>query len=233
MITVDNLTCSFGRRHRVTPLDRISATFADGRVSYVLGLNGTGKSTLLRLLCGVRRPTAGTVTVTGGGTGMFLDTAAVQPGHTGRRHLRWIAAACGVDPSEVERSLTEVGLTRVADDHVAGYSLGMRQRLGIAGALLGNPRNVVLDEPLNGLDIAGMLWLRRLLRDLADDGRCVIVASHHLAEVESSADDLVVLEAGHVVASGAVGQVCRGYRHLEDAVLELIPRAAEAGQVRR
>ncbi|WP_066585389.1 ABC transporter ATP-binding protein [Corynebacterium provencense] len=249
MITATDLTCTFRNlsgRHPVTPLRGVSHTFPDSHVTYVLGLNGTGKSTLLRLLCGVRRPTSGRVLVDGPApgapdspdapgrvTGMFLDTTAVHPGHTGRRHLRWLAAASGLDAAEADRRLTQVGLDAVATDTVSGYSLGMLQRLGIAGALLGGPRNVVLDEPLNGLDIAGVLWLRRLLRDLADSGRCVIVASHHLAEVEKTADSVLLLEAGRVAASGTVAEVRGEHASLEDAVVTLVPRSAGSAEVRR
>ncbi|WP_297004177.1 ABC transporter ATP-binding protein [uncultured Corynebacterium sp.] len=243
MITTTDLTCTFGRRRPVTPLRNVSHTFPDGEVTCVLGLNGTGKSTLLRLLCGVQRPTAGRVLVDGRTpdawpapgrrTGMFLDTAAVHPGHTGRRHLRWLAASSGLDATGADRRLTEVGLDAVADEVVSGYSLGMRQRLGIAGALLGDPPNVVLDEPLNGLDIAGVLWLRRLLRKLAGDGRCVIVASHHLSEVELSADAVLLLEGGAVAAAGTLAEVRGGHTTLEDAVVALVPRACGSAEVRR
>lgn len=243
MITTTGLTRSFGRRHRVTPLRGITHTFPDSRVTYVLGLNGTGKSTLLRLLCGVGRPSSGHIEVDGRApqawpvpgrrTGMFLDTAAVRPGHSGRRHLRWQAAASGLDAAEADRRLVEVGLAPVADEAVSGYSLGMRQRLGIAGALLGDPPNVILDEPLNGLDIAGMLWLRTLLRDLAAQGRCVIVASHHLGEVEASADAVVLLEAGRIAAAGSLAEVRGHHATLEDAVTGLIPRAVASAEVRR
>ncbi|AGP31921.1 ABC transporter ATP-binding protein [Corynebacterium terpenotabidum] len=243
MITTTDLTRSFGRRRPVTPVRGITHTFPDACVSYVLGLNGTGKSTLLRLLSGVQRPTSGQVRVDGRaphawptpGTriGLLLDSAAVSPSHTGRRHLRWIAAASGVSAADADRWLHRVGLDAVAGDPVAGYSLGMRQRLGIAGALLGEPHNVILDEPLNGLDVAGMLWLRGLLRSLAADGRCVIVASHHLAEVELSADEVVLLDGGSIIAAGDLATVRGPHPTLEDAFLHHIPRASRSVEVIR
>lgn len=236
MIEARDLRRSFGRGERRTvPLADFSHTFADGTVTYLLGLNGTGKSTLLRLLCGVLRPDAGTALVDGRPPhawpspsrriGMLLATDAANPGHTGRRHLRWAAARAGVPASEAERLLSAVGLAAVADRPTGGYSLGMRQRLGIATALVASPGTVVLDEPLNGLDVAGMLWLRELLRGLAERGHCVVVASHHLAEVEDVADDVVVLEAGRAVAAGPVAEVRGGHDDLESAFVELVPRA--------
>lgn len=239
MIVAQNVSRSFGargfRRHTVTPLRDVSHVFPDGAVTCVVGLNGTGKSTLLRILAGVLCPDAGEVTIRGsrGGTcGMLLDVNAVNSGHTGRRHLRWVATARGLPRSVADRAVVAAGLTQVADSPVKGWSLGMRQRLGIATALLGEPDNVVLDEPLNGLDVAGMLWLRSVLWDLADAGRCVIVASHHLSEVEACADEVVVLESGGIRAAGDVDEVRGGHRNLEAAFTALVPRAREH-EVRR
>lgn len=241
MIAVDSVSRSFpsgllGRR-RVTPLKDVTHVFPDGAVTYLAGLNGTGKSTLLRLMCGVLRADAGVVEVTGphgGATGMMLSAAAALPAHSGRRHLRWAAEALGLPRpgAAADRALAEAGLGGVGGSAVGGWSLGMRQRLGIACALLGEPGNVVLDEPLNGLDVAGVLWLRGLLRVLAADGRCVVVASHHLAEVEASGDHVVVLEDGRVAAAGTVAEVRGGHASLERACTASPPRAA-SHEVRR
>lgn len=227
MISVHNLSRSFGsRHHRTTPLDNITHTFADGTLTYLVGLNGTGKSTLLRLLCGILRPNSGQVDLHNDAVGMMLSTDAANLGHTGRRHLHWAAAARGVPGIQADQLLVNAGLTSVAHTPVSGYSLGMRQRLGIATALLGYPRNIVLDEPLNGLDVAGILWLRTLLRDLANAGHCVIVASHHLAEIELSADNVVILEQGTVLAAGTITEVRGQHSSLEEAFVALIPRSS-------
>ena len=226
MITAEHLTRSFrAGGHITTPIKDLSHTFPDGAVTYILGLNGTGKSTLLRLLCGVLRPSSGVVTGDGHPVGMMLGTEATHPSHTGRRHLRWVAAAIGIDSAEADRTLRSVGLGQVMDRPVSGYSLGMRQRLGIATAVLGAPRTIVLDEPLNGLDIAGQLWLRSVLRRFADAGHCVVIASHHLAEVEHSGDSAIVLEGGHIIADGTIAELGVGYDSLEAAFLALVPRA--------
>lgn len=242
MINVTDLHRSFGRgKRKATPVDGVSHTFRDGAVTSILGLNGTGKSTLLRLMCGLLRPSSGEVSVYDsatldsadpGGTvdpsqaiGAFLDVDAVHPGHTGRRHLHWVAAARGCQKQEANRLLISVGLATVADSPVGGYSLGMKQRLGIATALLGAPQNIVLDEPLNGLDVAGMIWLRSLMRTLADRGHCVIVASHHMADVEATSDDIVILESGRLVAAGATSDVRGDHDNLEEAFVSIVPRA--------
>lgn len=233
MISVHNLSRSFGSRHqRTTPLRDITHTFSDGTVTYLVGLNGTGKSTLLRLLCGVLRPDSGRVDLHGGAVGMMVSTDAANLGHTGRRHLHWAAAALGLPGVQANQLLEDAGLASVANTPVGEYSLGMRQRLGIATALLGFPHNIVLDEPLNGLDVAGMLWLRTLLRDLANAGHCVIVASHHLAEIELSADDVVILEQGAVLAAGTVPTVRGPHSSLEDAFVSYIPRSVTHEVVR-
>ncbi|WP_182347300.1 ABC transporter ATP-binding protein [Tomitella gaofuii] len=243
MIEAHDLTRSFGvRRRPATPLAGVSHVFGDGTLTYLLGLNGTGKSTLLRCLSGVLRPDAGTALVDGSELGraaaparhlgMHLDADAFHPGHSGRRHLRWLAAQAGVPAHAVEALLRRTGLEAVAERPVRGYSLGMRQRLGIASALVGNPRNVILDEPMNGLDVAGVLWLRGLLREWVDEGRCVIVASHNLAEVEATADEILILEGGGIVARGTVDEVRGPHADLESAFLAHVPRAAGAPRVR-
>ncbi len=243
MIEANALTRRFGARKRATtPLDGVSHTFHDGTLTYLLGLNGTGKSTLLRCLGGVLAPQSGTVAVDGldltrspapaRNLGLFLDVDGFHPGHSGRRHLRWLAAQAGVPADSAGVLLRRTGLEAVADRPVGGYSLGMRQRLGIASALIGNPRNIVLDEPMNGLDVAGVLWLRGLLRRWAEEGRCVVVASHNLAEVEDTADGVVILEGGHIAARGSVDEVRGPHGTLEQAFLEHVPRAAGSWRVR-
>ncbi len=240
MIVADAVAKSFGRRgRRAVPLAGVSHTFADGQLTYLLGLNGTGKSTLLRCLGGVLAPDSGRVTVDGltlartpapaRHLGLFLDADGFHPGHTGRRHLRWLAACAGAPERSVETLLQRSGLAAVAERPVSGYSLGMRQRLGIASAMVGNPRNIVLDEPMNGLDVAGALWLRGLLREWADEGRCVVVASHGLAEVERTADAVLILDGGRIVACGTVDEVRGGHASLEDAFTGHVPRAAGRG----
>lgn len=227
MIVAEHLTRSFpARRGKVTPVRNVSHAFPNGRVTYLLGLNGAGKSTLLRLICGVLRPDVGAVFDSDDTPGMMLGSGAAHERHTGRRHLYWVAAASGLPWEEADHTLHAVGLGHVLDSPISGYSLGMRQRLGIATAILGAPRNIVLDEPFNGLDVAGVLWLRKLLRDLADRGHCVVVASHHLAEVERSGDEALVLEGGSIIASGTVRQLRGTHSSLEEALVELIPRAA-------
>lgn len=240
MIELDQVRRSFGRgRRRVTPLAGVSTTFPDSTLTYLVGLNGTGKTTLLRCATGVLLPTAGAVRVDGvdlaatreraGTIGFFLDPAAFHPRHTPLRHLRWVAQAKGLPRSAAEDAAAAAGLGAVAQRPIRGLSLGMRARLGVATALLGSPRTVVLDEPFNGLDVAGCLWLRHTLRTLADHGHAVVVASHNLAEVQRSADRVVVLEAGTVRAHGTVAEICRPQEALEDAFVRLVPRAAEAG----
>lgn len=233
MIEVAGLTKSFRGRGVLRGIDH---TFADGRLTYLLGLNGAGKSTLLRCIAGVTRPDAGAVRIDGRAPaafeapvrhlGMHLSADAFTPGHSARRHLRWLAALGGVPAGRADALLEEVGLAPVADRSVGGFSLGMRQRLGIASALVGNPRTLLLDEPLNGLDVAGVLWMRGLLRQWAAEGRCVVVASHALSEVERTADEVVMIEDGRIVAAGAVAAVRGGFADLEESFAAHVPRVA-------
>lgn len=242
MIEVDSVVRSFGRRKRRTvPLADVSHSFADGELTYLIGLNGTGKSTLLRCLGGVLAPDSGTVLVDGldlprtpapaRHLGLFLDPDSFHTGHTGRRHLQWLAACAGAPDSVVGTLLRHSGLAGVADRPIAGYSLGMRQRLGIASVLVGNPRNIVLDEPMNGLDVSGALWLRGLLREWADESRCVVVASHGLGEIARTADRVLILDNGGIVARGTVDEVCGRHGSLEEAFLAHVPRATAGAQV--
>ncbi|WP_024802685.1 ABC transporter ATP-binding protein [Nocardia sp. BMG51109] len=232
MIEIRDLTL---RYPGVTVLEVPELTVPDGGLTYLLGLNGTGKTTLLRCVCGIIAPATGTVGVDGvpvrahrttpATLGMHLNFQAFDPRHTARRHLRWIARARGLPVGRVGEVLDTVDLTSVADRRLAHYSLGMLQRVGIAAALLGRPRTLLLDEPLNGLDIAGILWMRNLLRRLADEGACVLVTTHLLDEVERNADRVVMLGEGRVLTDRPLPELMRtlgpGETTLEDAYLRI------------
>ena len=201
----------------VTAVDGLSFTVEAGRVTAFLGPNGAGKTTTLRVLLGLATPTAGDTTIGGSRygelsrpirrVGAVLEGSAAHRGRTGRDHLRVICRAGGVPLERADEVLALVGLTAAARRPFKGYSLGMRQRLGIAAALIGNPQVLILDEPANGLDPEGIRWLRDLLRGLADQGRTILVSSHLLAEVQALADDVVIIAAGRLVAHGSVESV--------------------------
>ncbi len=204
----------------VAAVNGLSFDVEAGRVTGFLGPNGSGKSTTLRALLGLVRPTAGTATF-GGRTyeelerptthvGAVLEDTAFHPGRTARNHLRVLATTGEHPQSRVDEVLAAVGLTEAADRRVKGYSLGMRQRLAIAGALLGDPAVLILDEPTNGLDPPGISWMRGLLRRQAADGRAVLVSSHLLAEVAQSVDDVVVIAQGEIRGHGSLEQVLGG-----------------------
>jgi ABC-2 type transport system ATP-binding protein len=215
------LTKRFGA---VTAVDDLTFDVPAGRVTGFLGPNGAGKSTTLRMILGLVRPTAGDALVDGHRyadlprprrtVGALLETTGFHPGRRGRDHLRVAGGRTG----RVEEVLDRVGLTDAADRRVRSYSLGMRQRLGLATALLGDPRVLVLDEPANGLDPAGMAWLRGLLRDLAAEGRTVLFSSHVLSEVEQTVDHLVIVHDG---ALGYAGPLAGLDGPLETAFLRL------------
>ncbi|MCF8587660.1 ABC transporter ATP-binding protein [Gordonia liuliyuniae] len=235
MMSTVGATVGYGGR---PVLSNVSLTVGDGRLVYLLGRNGAGKSTLLRAMCGMLRPSEGAVLVDGVppwqhprpattiGVHLGADAAGSptgpNPAHTGRRHLRWLAAAGGTDVARVDRVLVRVGLAADADRRVADYSLGMRQRLGIAAALLSDAPNVIFDEPVNGLDIDGIRWLRKLLRGLADDGRAVFIASHLFDEVSRTADRVIVLDKGRVHADASLTEFVGAHADLETAYLDLI-----------
>jgi len=214
-IEIQGLTKRFGKVHAVTDL---SFTVEAGRVTGFLGPNGAGKSTTLRMLLGLIRPDAGVGRIDGrryedlahpsAQVGVVLEDASFHPGRTGRNHLRVLATAGRHPARRVDEVLAEVGLAgAAADRRVKGYSMGMRQRLAIAAALLGDPEVLILDEPANGLDPPGIRWMRDLLRAQAGRGRAVLVSSHLLSEVAQSADDIVVLSHGVLRASGPLDQV--------------------------
>jgi ABC-2 type transport system ATP-binding protein len=210
MITVDRLTKQYGP---ATAVDDVSFTAEPGRVTGFLGPNGAGKSTTMRMMVGLTRPTSGTATVLGGRfadlpnpgleVGVLLDASAQHAGRTGREILTLNQKMMGLPSRTVEEMLAVVGLTPTeASRRVRNYSLGMRQRLGIATALIGDPQVLILDEPANGLDPAGIRWMRDLLRGYADRGGTVLLSSHLLHEIEVIADDIVVIGHGRVVAQG-------------------------------
>ncbi|AVT30307.1 MULTISPECIES: ABC transporter ATP-binding protein [unclassified Plantactinospora] len=211
MISVEHLTKRYGRH---TVVDDVSFRCEPGTVTGFLGPNGAGKSTTMRMICGFTPPSAGTATVEsvdyrrlpnpGRRVGLLLDAGAQHPGRTGLETLILSARTIGVSRRRVDECLDQVGLNAVAARRrVRAYSLGMRQRLGLAQALLGDPRVLILDEPANGLDPEGIFWMRGLLRDFADRGGTVLLSSHLLREVEAVADRLVVIGGGRVVAQGS------------------------------
>ena len=229
-ITLHDLT----KRYRdVTAVDHLSLEVRAGAVTGFLGPNGAGKSTTMRMLLGLVRPTGGTATFDGvryaalphpaRTVGALLDPAVFHPGHRGRSALRIVAAAIGAPDSRVDEVLEVVGLTDAARRRVGGYSMGMRQRLALAAAMLGDPETLVLDEPANGLDPEGMRWLRGFLRRLAGEGRTVLVSSHVLAELAQSVDDVVIIASGRLVTAGGMSDLLASHHQtdLEELFLDL------------
>ncbi|MFB8120858.1 ABC transporter ATP-binding protein [Streptomyces sp. NPDC056465] len=206
-IDVHELTKDYGSTRAV---DRLTFSVGPGRVTGFLGPNGAGKSTTMRLVLGLDRPTAGTATVDGRPyaalrnplrrVGVLLDAQAAHGSRTARNHLLLLATSNGIAGSRVEKVLEETGLTAVGERRIRTFSLGMRQRLGIAAALLGDPDVVMLDEPSNGLDPEGIVWIRELMRGMAREGRTVLVSSHLMNETSSFADHLIVLGRGRLLA---------------------------------
>ena len=216
-VEIRSLSKRFGK---VNAVNDLSFEIQPGRVTGFLGPNGAGKSTTLRALLGLVRPTAGTATFAGRRydelerpstqVGAVLEDASFHPGRTARNHLR-VLAATGDHPFErVDAVLEEVGLTQAADRRAGGFSMGMKQRLGIAAALLGDPEVLILDEPTNGLDPPGIAWMRGLVREQASRGRAVLISSHLLAEVAQSVDDVVVISRGELRGQGTLEAVLGG-----------------------
>lgn len=225
------------RYGRVRAVEDLTFDVVPGRVTGFLGPNGAGKTTTLRMLLGLVRPTSGQALIGGlpydrlanprTTVGAVLETTGFHPGRRARDHLRIAAQAIGVPVVRVDAVLEEVGLANDADRRVGGFSLGMRQRLGLAAALLGQPRMLVLDEPGNGLDPAGMAWLRDLLRTLAADGRTIIVSSHVLAEVAQTADDIAIVHEGRLRYAGRLAGLADSPAALEAAFLRLTAGPAD------
>ena len=227
-IEVRGLTKRFGR---VTAVRGLSFTAPAGQVTGFLGPNGSGKTTTLRAVLGLVRPDAGQALIGGQPyrglaqprrtVGALLEATGFHPGRRARDHLRVLAAASGIPGGRVDEVLRQVDLAASADRRVREFSLGMRQRLGVAAALLGDPRVLLLDEPANGLDPAGIAWLRGLLRALAAEGRTVLVASHVLSEIAQTVDQVVIVSGGELRFAGPLAEIGTANGALEDAFLKL------------
>ncbi len=247
MITVSDLSKRFGR---TTAVDHLSFEVRPGTVTGFLGPNGSGKSTTMRCMLGLDRPDTGGASFDGRAyrqltsplheVGALLDAGYVHPGRSGRNHLRWLAASNGLPKARIDEVLDLVGLRSVGGRRVKTYSLGMRQRLGLAGVLLGDPHTVVLDEPANGLDPEGIRWIRDVLVHLASQGRTVLVSSHLLSEMAQMANDLVVIGQGRLIEQCSVPEFVerhadRWVRVKSPAVAALVEAAtgqgAQAGMI--
>ncbi len=228
VVTVRSLTKRYGE---VLAVDDLTFSLHPGTVTGFLGPNGAGKTTTLRLLLGLAEPTAGQALVFGRRyrelddparrVGAVLESSDLHPGRSGRDHLRALALAAQIPSSRVEEVLALVELEAAARRRVKTYSLGMRQRLALAGALLGDPELLVLDEPANGLDPAGVHWLRRFLRRFAEQGRTVLVSSHMLAEAAQTVDHVVIIDRGRLLAAGRLEELTERGATLEEVFLNL------------
>jgi ABC-2 type transport system ATP-binding protein len=240
-IVVSGLRKRFGS---ALALDGMSFEVRPGQVTAFVGPNGAGKSTTMRVILGLDAADAGRALVGGRPyrslprplcqVGSLLDASALQPSRTARNHLLWLAHSQGLTGQRVDTVLEEAGLTGVAGRRAGGFSLGMRQRLGIAAAMLGDPPTLMLDEPFNGMDPEGMVWMRGFLRSLAAQGRAVLVSSHLMSELQDTADHVVVAGRGRVIADASVAELIAstaggegGLRSLEQAYLELTRDAVE------
>ena len=218
------------RYGKVTSVNDLSASVAEGKITGLLGPNGAGKSTALRCLLGLASPTSGSTKILGKSyqelanpiaqIGAVLDSRGFHGGLTGKQNLKVMAAAAGIADSRVDEVLKLVDLEDAAKRPAKKYSLGMKQRLCLAGALLGNPKVLILDEPANGLDPVGIAWLRGFLRELANQGKTILVSSHQLAEMQSTVDDVIIINNGQLMAQGSLKEVI-GAGTLEEAFLKL------------
>src|SRR5262245_49697401 len=233
VVSFDGLT----KRYRdIVAVNGLSFSIRSGTVTGFLGPNGAGKTTTLRLLLGLAQPTAGEALMfgrpyrdlddTAGRVGAVLESSDLHPGRSGRDHLRSLALAARISSDRVDEVLELVELTAAAPRRVKTYSLGMRQRLGLAAALLGDPELLVLDEPANGLDPAGVRWLRGFLRTFAHRGGTVLVSSHMLAEAAQTVDHVVIIDRGRLVVGGTLEELTAGGTTLEDTFLRLTGAAS-------
>lgn len=240
MIEAANLTKRYGTK---TAVDNVSFSLNQGSVTGFLGPNGAGKSTTMRMLMGLDRPTEGSITVMGkpyaehknplNVAGALLDAKGVHPGRTARSHLRALAATHGIGEARVTKTLELTGLESVANKRVGGFSLGMGQRLGIAGALLGDPEVLVLDEPVNGLDPDGVLWVRQFVRAFAAQGRTVLLSSHLMSEMAQTADHVIVLGRGKVIADAPISELLAAGQGEQRTVRVTSPDAIRLGELLR
>ncbi|WP_307390174.1 ABC transporter ATP-binding protein [Olsenella profusa] len=231
LISVHQLTKRYGGQ---TVLSDVTFEALPGRVTGFLGPNGAGKSTTIRLMLGLDRPTKGYSLVEGmpyqsltrplTRVGAQFDGSGAHEGRTARDHLLWVSLSNGISRRRIDDVLDMVGLTDAARKRVGTFSLGMKQRLGIATALLGDPACLIFDEPTNGLDASGILWLRGLLRDLAAHERTVLVSSHLMSEVQLVADDVVVIAHGKIVKQGVLTDLLEGQPNLEEAYFQWVGR---------
>ncbi len=238
MIVAEDLTKTYGPK---TAVDGISFTVRPGQVTGFLGPNGAGKSTTMRMIVGLDRPTSGSVTVNGRPcaahrsplteVGALLEAKAVHTGRSAAAHLRAVAATHGFGRKRVEDVIEMTGLQSVAGKRVGGFSLGMGQRLGIAAALLGDPQTLLLDEPVNGLDPEGVLWVRTLVRELAGQGRTVFLSSHLMSEMALTADHILVLGRGRILADASVADIIA--RSSGNTVVVRSPQAAQLVELMR
>jgi len=213
-VEVRDLTKRFGS---LVAVDNLSFSVDPGRITGFLGPNGAGKTTTLRMLLGLVRPTSGSATIGGQSysqistpqrvVGSALEATNFHPGRSGRDHLRVMADTAGVDSKRVDEMLELVGIPAAARQRAGSYSMGMRQRLGLAAALLGDPQVLLLDEPANGLDPEGIRWLRMLLRHLSGQGKTILISSHMLSEVEQTVDDVVIIANGRLIREAAIGDL--------------------------
>ncbi|MBT5089351.1 MAG: ABC transporter ATP-binding protein [Micrococcales bacterium] len=227
VISFTGLVKTYGGQNAV---DDLSASVNQGRITGFLGPNGAGKSTALRCLVGLAAPSSGSAQILGvpyrelenplSKVGTVLDSRGFHPALTGRQNLRVVAAAASIPDARVDEVLEMVELSEAANKKMKKYSLGMKQRLALAGAILGDPEILILDEPANGLDPAGIAWLRKFLRMLAEGGRTILVSSHQLAEMQHTVDDVLIINKGKLIAAGTKEQVM-GPDSLEDAFLKL------------
>jgi len=234
MIVVSGLRKRFGPK---TALDGMSFTVSPGQVTGFIGPNGAGKSTTMRVILALDAPDEGTALIDGRPyaslrrplthVGSLLDAAALQPSRTARNHLLWLAHSQGLGAKRVDEVIEQAGLGTVARRRAGGFSLGMRQRLGIAAALLGDPRVLMLDEPFNGMDPEGIVWMRGFLRSLAEQGRAVLVSSHLMSELQDTADHVVVVGRGKVIADATVAELRATVSNGHVTVRTSAPTAAE------
>ncbi|MGO2931764.1 ABC transporter ATP-binding protein [Microbacterium sp.] len=232
MITAEGLTKRFGDK---TAVKDVSFTVRSGTVTGFLGPNGAGKSTTMRMIVGLDSPTSGRTSINGidyrhlraplTEVGVLLDAKAVHPGRTARNHLRALAATHGIPLSRVDEVIDLAGITPVSRKRAGKFSLGMGQRLGIASALLGDPHTLILDEPVNGLDPEGVMWVRRFARHAASEGRTVLLSSHLMSEMAQTADHVIVMGRGQVLADAPLDELVRSWT--SPLVRLRTPRAAD------